>query len=349
MSIIHTENKKQTSLVTGGTGLVGSHLLAQLVLQDKPLRAIYRTASGLNKVLHVFSYYFEDNKAYFDKIEWVKADVTDIPSLIEVFQNIDEVYHCAAVVSFRKKDIAMMRAVNIEGTANMINLALENKIKKFAFVSSIAGLGKNEQGKFIDETNDWNPEADNYAYAISKYGGEMEVWRGAQEGLNVVIVNPGIILGAGFWESNTGRFFTNAANSFAYYTTGKTGFVVVEDVVKALIELMNHNLFNERFILVSKNTSFQDIMTEIASAMQTQPPHRKVSPIMAEIAWRLAWISSLVTGKQPLITKHSSRAAQQMYEYNSEKIQQSIGFEFEPLSIGIQRIVGFYKKDKTKS
>ena len=328
-------NLKPNILVTGGTGLVGSHLLAKLVMQGNSVRALHRKNSDLKKVENVFSYYSKDFESLFKKIEWVVADVINIPSLQPVFTDIQQVYHCAAIVSFRKKDKDIMRKINIEGTANMVNLSLDNKITKFCFVSSIATLDKKEGKKIIDETNEWNPENNNYEYAITKFGGEMEVWRASQEGLNVVIVNPGVILGGGFWEHNTGRFFTNGFNSFKYYTTGQTGFVDVQDVVKVMIDLMKSELVNQNYILVSENATFQSVMNTIARVLKTNPPTKKVSPFMAGIAWRLSWIHSIITGKQPMLTKHSSKAAQQTYSYSSEKIKKDLRFEFVSLEKSI--------------
>ena len=335
-------------LVTGGTGLVGSHLLANLVLKGNTVRAIRRKNSDLEKVKNVFSYYSNDFKNLFKKIEWVETDVTDVPSLEPIFKDITQVYHCAALVSFRRKDEELMRKINIEGTANMVNLSLENKIEKFCFVSSIATLDKNQKKGLIDESNEWNPENNNYDYAISKYGGEMEVWRGSQEGLSVVIVNPGVILGAGFWEHNTGRFFTNAANSFKYYTTGQTGFVGVQDVVKVMMQLMESELVNQNYILVSENATFQTVMNTIALVLGTKPPTKKVTPLMASIAWRLAGIQAFFTGKQPMITKHSSKAAQHIYGYSSAKIKKDLGFEFERLEESINRVGKQFLKDIRK-
>ncbi|HHB52321.1 MAG TPA: NAD-dependent epimerase/dehydratase family protein, partial [Saprospiraceae bacterium] len=261
------------------------------------------------------------------------------------FINITHVYHCAAVVSFRREDENLMRKVNIEGTANMVNLALEHTVEKFCYVSSIATLDKNDKATYIDETHEWNPENNNYDYAISKYGGEMEVWRGSQEGLPVIIVHPGVILGSGFWNHNTGRFFLNAAQNFSYYTTGVTGFVGVKEVAELLVLLMESSLFNDQFILVSENTSFQYVMTEIALAFGTKPPHRKVTPFLAGIAWRLTWIQSKITGKQPMITKHSAQAAQQFYSYSSHKIQQALNYTFPSLKDSIAEYAKAYQKD----
>ncbi len=330
-------NNTPNILVTGGTGLVGSHLLAKLALQGKSIRALHRQSSDLEKVKHVFSYYSDDFKNLFKAVEWVEGDITDIPSLEPTFKDIKQVYHCAAIVSFRKKDAELMRKNNIEGTANMVNLSLVNSVQKFCYVSSIATLDKNEGKGVIDESNEWNPENNNYDYAISKYGGEMEVWRGSQEGLPVVIVNPGVILGAGFWEYNTGRFFTKAANSFNYYTTGKTAFVGVQDVVKAMTQLMESDIVNQNYLLVAENATFQYVMNEIAEVLGTKPPTKKVTPFMAEIAWRLAGLHAFFTGKQPMITKHSSKAAQQTYSYLAAKIKKDLGFEFESLEESILR------------
>jgi len=342
---ITTMNKTPDILVTGGTGLVGSHLLVHLVLKGEVVRAIYRKSSDLDKVKRVFAYYSKESEQLFSSVQWVEADVTDIPSLKVAFLNIKQVYHCAALVSFSKNDAYRMRKVNIKGTANMVNLALSNKIEKFCFVSSIATLDKKEGKNSIDETNEWNPENNNYDYAISKYGAEMEVWRGSQEGLPVVIVNPGVIIGSGFWESNTGQFFTNAAKSFRYYTTGVTGFVGVVDVVKAMIQLMESKISNKNYVLVAENVSFQYIMTQIAIVLETKPPTKKVSPLMAKIAWRLAKVQSVFTRKPPMITKHSAKAAQQQYNYSSRKIQEEVGFEFESLQDTIQRAGKRFSQD----
>ncbi len=316
-----------------------------MVLKGETVRAIYRKSSDLEKVKRVFSYYSEQFEELFSRVDWIEADITDIPSLTDAFINIEKVYHCAALVSFRKKDIFSMRNINIRGTANMVNLSLINTVKKFCYVSSIATLDKKEGKDMIDENNEWNPENNNYDYAISKFGGEMEVWRGSQEGLPVVIVNPGVILGAGFWENNTGQFFTNAAKNFPYYTTGMTGFVGVADVVSAMMQLMESKTINKNYVLVSENATFQQVMNMIADVLGTKRPSRKVSPFIAGIAWRLALVHAFFTGKQPMLTKHSAKAAQRQYSYSAEKIRQEMDFSFESLQESIQRTGNRFLKD----
>ena len=340
---------KPDILVTGGTGLVGAHLLVHLLTKGYKVRALYRPTSDLEKVKNVFSYYSKDSETLFNTIEWVLGDINDVPSLEKAFIGIKYVYHCAAVVSFRRKDEALMRKVNIEGTANMVNLALHYSIRKFCYVSSIATLDKNENSTHvIDETNEWNPENNNYDYAISKYGGEMEVWRASQEGLPVIIVHPGVILGSGFWQYNTGNFFTNAAKNFAYYTTGVTGFVGVKEVVSSMVLLMESSIQNDHFILVAENRSFYYVMTQISLAIHTKPPHIKVTPLLAEIAWRLACLRAFTTGKPPLITKHSAKASQQEYHYSSQKIQKALGSTFPDIQESIQEYATHFLKDSVK-
>ena len=333
-------------LVTGGTGLVGSHLLAKLTQEKKPVRAIYRSKDKLKTVRNVFSYYFKDTDKYFDKIEWLKGDITDVPSLENAFKNVDYVYHCAAIVSFNAKDYQAMRKTNIEGTANMVNLSIANNIKKFCHVSSIATIEKNSNPNvLITEDNEWNKESNNYGYAITKYGAEMEVWRGTQEGLDVVIVNPGVILGSGFWLSGPGELFTKMYTGFNFYTEGITGFVGVKDVVKAMTQLMESSVKNERYILVSENTSFKELFFKIADTFRKKRPSVKVGKTLSNIAWRMEKLKSFITGKPPLITKHSASASLSRYKYDAGKIKKDLNFEFESLDKTIKDTCGDYLKD----
>ncbi|RKF05300.1 nucleoside-diphosphate-sugar epimerase [Tenacibaculum lutimaris] len=319
-------------LVTGGTGLVGSHLLYHLSQKNNTIRAIFRTEEKREHVKKIFSFYTDDVQQYFSKIEWVQADITDTPSLESVFKNVTEVYHCAALVSFNPKDYRKMRQVNIEGTANLINFAIDANVKKFCFVSSIAAVGNSINGKPINEENEWVDSDENHGYAITKYGAEMEVWRGSQEGLDVVIVNPGVILGSGFWNEGSGKMFTQINNGLSFYTEGVTGFVGVKDVVKAMINLMNSNIENERFILVSENKSFKDVLFGIADNLNKKRPSKKVGKLMTAIFWRIDWFLTKLTGKEPLLTKNSAKSAHNTSFYTSKKIIEQLDFKFASIN-----------------
>lgn len=324
-------------LVTGGTGLVGAHLLYHLIKNDEKVRAIYRSKDRIEKVKEVFSFYTDDD-SLISKIEWFKADITQVPVMIPAFKGVTHLYHCAALISFDPKDYREMRKVNIHGTAILVNLAIDAKIKKLCFVGSIASVGDSITGGLITEQCEWNKEADNSGYSITKFGAEMEVWRASQEGVEVVIVNPGVILGSGFWNSGSGKLFSQVNNGFKYYTEGITGFVGVKDVVKPMILLMNSDVKNERFILVSENKSFKEVFFTIAAALGKRPPSIKIKPWQTAILWRVSWVISKFTGKAPLLSKYSARSAHSVSKYSSEKIKKVLNFEFEKIDDVIQRV-----------
>jgi len=331
-------------LVTGGTGLVGAHLLYHLLLENESVKAIHRTKSDLQAVKNVFSYYSDDFEAIFQKIEWVEADITDVCLLEEAFKNVTEVYHSAALVSFNPKDYKEMRKINIEGTSNIVNLCIAKKVKKLCFVSSIATISKSVKSNMIDEDCEWNPETNNNGYAITKYGAEMEVWRASQEGVEVVVVNPGLILGAGFWHNGSGAIFSKIKSGLSFYSEGITGFVSVTDVVKSMILLMNSELKNERYILVSENVSFKEVFFKIAENFGKQPPAIKVSKLMSAIGWRLEKLKTFLTGKPPMLTQQSSKSIHYKQYYSSEKIKIALNYKFEPISETIKNVCELYKK-----
>lgn len=333
-------------LVTGGTGLVGSHLLFWLTKEHHTIRAIYRNESSIDLVKHVFGYYTDDIKPLFSKIEWVKADITNIVLLDKAFSGVTKVYHAAALVSFNPKDYYSMRKSNIEGTANIVNLCIEKDVKKLCYVSSIATLEKSSKSKVVTEESEWNPESNNYGYAITKYGAEMEVWRGSQEGLKVVMVNPGVILGPGFWNQGTGELFNKAYKNFPFYTEGVTGFVGVNDVVKAMMLLMDSEISDERYVLVSENKSFKEILFLMADNFKTKRPYIKVTKILAELAWMTDFIFSKLTGKAVTFSRQSARASLNIYEYSSEKIKNHVDFKFEKMEQVIKESCSSYLKDK---
>src|SRR6478609_6753538 len=256
-------------LVTGGTGLVGAHLLIHLTEKGEQVRAIYRNLENIQKTKSLFLLYKKE--ALFESIHWIQGDIIDIPSLDNAFQGINQVYHCAALISFDPNDENLVRKTNIEGTANIVNFCLKYNVQKLCHVSSIAALGDlAEHETIITEETEWNPEKLHSDYAISKYGAEMEIWRGLQEGLEVVIVNPGVIIGPGFWNEGSGELFKRVKNGMPFYTKGLTGFVAVSDVVSIMYQLMKSPIKGERFTLISQNIVFQDLLNSIADGLKAK-------------------------------------------------------------------------------
>jgi nucleoside-diphosphate-sugar epimerase len=334
-------------LVTGGTGLVGSHLLFKLVSTNENVRAIYRREKTLQRVKHVFSYFSDDSEKLFNAIEWVEGDINDIPKLEDAFKDITSVYHCAAFVSFEPDQYKTLRTVNIKGTANIVNLCISNTVKKLCYVSSIATIGHHSNPeKLIDEQTSWSPEADNSVYAITKYGAELEVWRGSQEGLDAVIVNPGIILGAGYWNGgSSGNLFKQIHKGMRYYSNGITGYVDVWDVVNAMHQLMISTIKNESFILVSENLSFKTFQIETAKALNVEPPNKEAKPWLLNIAWRLDWLGFKLLGKRRSLSKQSAKSVTNVKKYDNSKLKNTINFEFKPISKAIKDVCELYLKD----
>lgn len=313
-------------LVTGGTGLVGAHLLLQLAAGDIKVRALYRTKSTISKTMGLFSYY--GKAAEFDTIEWVQGDVVDVPSLEQAYKGIDYVYHCAAFISFNPVDEDALRKVNIEGTANMVNCALAFGVKKFCHVSSVATLGDAINGQPITEDTDWNPETYHHDYALSKHGAEMEVWRAWQEGLDVVVVNPGLIFGHGFWNQGSGEVFRSVKKGLYFYTKGLCGIVAVEDVVKVMTQLMQGAVSGQRFTLVAENISYKDLFSTIAKGMGKNKPPIYATPLLTSFAWRADWLLAKLFGKKRAFTHAMATSSHKRERFDNSKAIEVLQFKF---------------------
>lgn len=318
-------------LVTGATGLVGSHLITALVAEGKTVKALYRS--------NIPS--FEGSS----KVTWVPADILDVVALEEAMEGMKQVYHCAAIVSFSSKNKTQLHHTNIDGTANVVNACLNANIDKLIFISSVAALGRIREGQAINESMNWSEETSNSEYGKSKYLAEMEVWRGIGEGLNAVIVNPVIILGAGDWTKGSSAIFKSAYDEFPWYTEGSSGFVDVLDVVAAMMQLMDSTITAQRFIISASNVGYRAIFTMIANAFNKKPPHRKVSRLLAEIVWRLEAIKATITGKTPLLTKETSKTARAVVTFDNTKLLEQVpGFSYRPINQSIIRICAELKK-----
>jgi nucleoside-diphosphate-sugar epimerase len=331
-------------LITGATGLVGSHAALFLLRKGVQVRAIYRDIERLKSTQSLFSLYGHGN--LFDKIEWIEADINDVPALETAFSAVDEVWHCAALISFASNDEVAMRKVNIEGTANIVNLSIIHNVRKLCFVSSIAALGDlKEHETIVTEETEWNPEKHHSDYAISKYGAEMEILRGQQEGLQTIIINPGVILGPGFWDQGSGKIFSAVADDLPFYTKGSTGFVAVTDVVEIMYRLMLSDTTGERYCVVAENVVFRDLAFAIADAMKAKRPTIYAKPWMTEISWIMDFLLSKITGAKRKLFKETARSLHATDLYSSQKIRKELDFEFTNIREYVDEIVAVHKTD----
>lgn len=331
-------------LVTGSTGLVGAHLLYKLASNNENVKAIYRSSHKLENVKNVFSTYTKDYETLFNSIEWIQADILDIPLLSEAFKNVSYVYHCAAFVSFEPDKYQLLRQTNIEGTANIVNLCISNDITKLCYVSSVATIGNTLNKEPITEKTEWNPEVDNSVYAITKYGAEMEVWRGTQEGLNTVIVNPGVILGAGIWRYGSGSLFKKAHKGLKHYTSGTIGLISIDDVISIMIQLLKSDIVNERFILVAENWTYKQFLQTLAKSVDANIPEKLASKRLLKVAWKLDWLKSKVTGKRRQLTKQIAYSLSSKKNYSSNKIETTLNYTYKDVNKSITEIGSLYLK-----
>lgn len=306
-------------LVTGATGFLGAELIHQLTGQGIKLRALKREHSVIPAIL-------KDNTL----ISWVIADLNDFSKLEDAFEGISQVYHCAAMISFDPKDKAKLLKVNIEGTSNVVNLCVENQAR-LLHVSSVAALGNAKKDALITEKDFWEYDSKAHSYAISKYEGEMEVWRGIAEGLDAVIVNPSVIIGGRAGFEGSGAIFKLVRDGLSFYTKGATGIVDVEDVAKCMIALMNSSISEERFTISAENYNYQRFFGEIAKGFDVKAPSKEAKPWMLGIAWRAAKLASLFTGKPAALTSDAARSSLNESLYSNKKIIDTIGITFKPL------------------
>ncbi|MFD2246259.1 NAD-dependent epimerase/dehydratase family protein [Pontibacter ruber] len=303
--------------VTGGSGLIGSFLIEALLELGHPVRALYRGQKPAVRGA--------------DKVQWVEGDILDPVLLREALDGVRYVFHCAGLVSYAPQDEELLKKVNVEGTANIVDACLEAGSIKLCHVSSIAAIGRPKGATVLSERNKWDQAEEHSAYASSKYFGELEVWRGVSEGLDTVIVNPSVVLGPADWNRSSTRLFKYVFDERRFYTIGSANFVDVRDVVEAMIRLTFSDISGERFILNAGQLTYKDFFTQAARCLGKKAPGTKVPPALAEVVWRLEHVRSWLTGKRPLITKDTARVSAKSHLFSNEKIKQAVAMDFRPL------------------
>lgn len=322
-------------LVTGGNGFLASHIIPVLLKNNYHVRATRRANSDMRLC-----------KAYESKVEWITADVTDMNGMYQAMENVDEIIHSAAVVSFDTRDNDMLYNVNVQGTANVMNAALEHKIKYTIHISSVAALGRAENKYNISEENKWTESKLNYNYAISKYLSEMEVWRAMNEGLPAVILNPSIILGNGDWQNGTSAMFRKVDNGLLFYPPGGSGFVSAKDIAEACILLLNKKVINERYILNAENMSFYDFFSEIAQALNVREPYIKANKVLATLYADWETLTARMRNTKPSVTRESLKTLGDNLFYNNQKFVNQFHFSYTPIKTIIHEVADAYCKSQ---
>jgi dihydroflavonol-4-reductase len=332
-------------LVTGGTGLVGSHLLYHLLKRGEKVRATKRPTSNVGDVKLAFSFYGDAGIDLLQQVEWVDADLTNPAAVDALFTDVDRVFHCAAQVSFRPQDARMMRTINPKITANLVNAALAHRIVHFAHVSSVASIGrKKEQDELITEDMEWKNDTHVSNYAVSKYLSELEVWRGIEEGLCAGMINPTLIMGPGNWNHSSNVFFKSLSKPFKFYTTGTNGFVDVRDVVAALLAISDKKVNGERYIISGENLAYRTVFNALAQRFGNPQPALRANPFIIDVIWRIEWLRSRLTGSNPIMTKELAVTTQSKWQYSNQKAREQLGMKFRKIEESFDEFVPFYKE-----
>lgn len=317
--------------VTGGTGLLGSHLLADLTKSENSIRAIYRSDKKKEQVKKLFQFRYEEKwESHFSKIDWVKGNILDISFLLESMSGCSKVYHCAALVKFHPKEFQRLLKINREGTANIVNVCLSEKVDKLCYVSSTAAIGRDSK-KVTNENTKWENTPTTSAYSVSKYSAEKEVWRGIEEGLNAVMVNPCVILGAGNWNDSSLTIFRTLRNGLKFYPPGSNAIVDARDVSEIMIKLMESDISSERYLCIGHNQSFKILMEAISSELKVKPPTIPVKRFLVNLAQKLAALGAIFTRKKPSITTETVQSLFSHHEYDNTKVCEALNYQFKTL------------------
>lgn len=317
--------------ISGATGFLGSYLARNLVKQGYKVRAFKRIHSNFELL--------EESAA---QIEWMEGDLMDITSIENALDGVEKIYHCAGVISTGKRAREQAALINTTGTGNLFNAALSQNIKKVVHVSSTMALGLPSNNILIDENTYASRAKTASAYLESKRLGELEAWRANAEGLDVVIVNPAGLVGAGRWRHEPLNAIAAVAKGLQFYTGGTNGFIDVRDAADIMIRLMESNITGERFVLVAENLSLKDLVGMIADELQLPRPKYKVGKILNSLAWRYESLKSIITGNDPLFTRDDLYIAAMSLRYNNSKIINTLGYKFRPMAQSIHETVQAY-------
>lgn len=322
-------------LVTGSTGLLGSHVVVELLRKGYEVRAMFRDQKRKQVVYRLIDFYYpEEKEVLLQKLTWFQGDILDLADVEDSLVGVSKVVHCAALVSFHRRDFNVLFRVNRRGTANLVNFALHFDVNQFIHVSSTAAIGSDSQATdgLKRESNLWNPNDEVSGYSLSKFSAEKEVWRASEEGLRVSIVNPSVMFGPGSWEESSLKIFRTLHKGLKYYTKGANAFVDVRDVTVLILRLIETEKTGERYLVIGSNLKFKELFDRVCEQLHVKAPSKLAGPFLTGLAWRLSGILGRIRGKRPTITKESARSSQSSSQFSNEKLLRDFpDFKFTPI------------------
>ncbi len=314
-------------LLTGPTGYLGHRLAQALAQANHPFRALVRATSEVSRLQDL------------PNCEIVTGDLTDPDSLLDACADVDTIIHTAALVSFQTADRDQMLFVNGEGTANLVNMALEAGVRRIIHLSSVAVLNRRDGGPIVTLAERWPEQRPNTSYAESKFMAEREIWRGQAEGLEVAVLYPTHMLGPGDWaHDHAPKLWTMAAKERGFYPTGTTGFVDVRDVVDATLAVLERDEDGERFLLNAVNWSWEEAMTKIARSIDAKPPTLRVPAWQSALLWPVELVRAKISGAKPIITRESHQNVQADFRYDGSAYVTATGIVYREVETCVREV-----------
>lgn len=330
-------------LVTGATGIVGSHVLLECAKRG-PVRALHRPGRDHRIVERIFRHYHADADTLLTAIEWIEADILDVVALDAAMKGVRHVYHTAALVSFAPGDATAMRKVNVTGTANVVNAALEHRVRRFCHVSSTAAIGTEAPGTPRTEGSPWNRNSRLSTYALTKYAAEQEVYRGIAEGLEAVLVNPCVVLGPGVAGRSSMALVDRLRKGTRFFPAGSNAVVDARDVAACMMALTEKSPVGERYLLVGENISYERLFGLFSEAFGHPGPRHRLRPWMLGAGWRAEAVRSFLTGSRPFITRATASSANGQRSYSAAKVEAFLGYRFRNVEEAVSNIAAFLRK-----
>jgi len=321
---------KERILVTGGSGLLGSYLIRWFL--QKGYSNITATYHQTRETIP------EDIR---DGVIWLPLALPDKQACTDVTKGQDWVIHAAGYVSYTPADKYKLLDINQTGTEQMVNACIDQNVSHFIYVGSIGALGRETDHLTLNEKSEWVENAWSTSYGLSKYLGELEVWRAAAEGLKVSVVLPSIILGSGDWDRSSLQMIKRIVSSPGYYPTGQTGFVDVRDVTAFIGLLLEKSIVGERWLLSGSSTPYGEIYKSVARHLGMEKTFKPAPKWLANLMLRS---SHLFKGKGIglEVLKHTYGT----FSFDASKSLTVENFSYRSLEESLRDIAAGYRQNQ---
>jgi len=295
------------TLVTGSTGLIGSHVVKALLARGDDVRATVRARSRL------------DNLAGVD-IEKITCDVLDRRAVRRAMTGVDRVFHCAGLTSLRAS-LQRSERVNVGGARVVLDEALRADVERLVFTSSFAAIGPAEHGSTADETQVWRGGRHGIAYLTAKHAAEVEALRFAAKGLPVVVINPAHVLGPGDVNHSSSELVRRfLRREIPVYVDGALCIVHPGDVAAGALLADEKGVVGERYILGNRNFTLDRLFADLGRLTGVEPPAVKL-PLAAALA-----LARTLPGAPPT-AETSLRLMSQWWAFRSTKAKRDLGYK----------------------